>query len=85
MEQRIKVRLAVIGKTASELAEEAGVSPSTLSQLMSNKLDARLSTVARLEAALGVPAGWLTMELTVQEITAQAGTFPAPGWAMVAL
>jgi transcriptional regulator with XRE-family HTH domain len=83
MEQRIKVRLAVLGKNAGELAQAAGISGSALSDIMGDKADPRLSTLAKVEDALGVPRGWLTSALTVQQMTTQAGEFAAPEWAAV--
>jgi len=81
MEQRIKVRLAVLGRNAGELAQAAGISGSAMSELMNDKADPRLSTLGRVEDALGVPRGWLTSAMTVQEMTAQAGVFAVPEWA----
>lgn len=81
MEQRIKVRLAVLGRGAGELAQAAGISGSALSDMMNDKADPRLSTVGKVEDALGVPRGWLTGAMTVQQMTTQAGEFAVPEWA----
>ena len=83
MEQRIKVRLAVLGRNAGELAQAAGISGKALSEMMNDKANPRLSTISSVEDALGVPRGWLTGELTVQQIATQAGEFAVPEWAQV--
>lgn len=80
MEQRVKIRLAVLGVTATALAQAAGIAGSSLHEIITGKVDSRASTLAKVEDALGVPRGWLSLEADTLELARQAATFAVPTW-----
>ena len=64
---RIRLREVRLRKvlTQEELAQRSGVAEATISRIESGQQEARISTVRKLAAALGVEPG----ELVVQEST----------------
>lgn len=55
--RRIREERKSLGLTLEELAEQAGISPSFLSYIESNRRKASLATVSKLGAALKIPLG----------------------------
>ncbi|MFT9059735.1 helix-turn-helix domain-containing protein [Bifidobacterium aquikefiri] len=50
----ISVRLARIGKTQREVAEESGVNPATFSRKMNNRADWQVCFLDKISPALGL-------------------------------
>lgn len=63
---RLRVAMALVNKCNKQVAYEAGVSESMISQLVSGKKKASSKLLPRLAAVLGVSELWLRSELPLE-------------------
>ena len=83
MERRVRMRIAALDTTARAVSEAAEMSQSSFHDIITGTVDARSSSLRRIEAALGVPEGWLSKDVDLGELGQEAGAFPPPEWLRV--
>ena len=78
--KKARIRVGVLGTSLTAVAQAVGMHRQQL-QVLLKADNAMQYTLTRLEDALGVPSGWLSVPVTVAVAAAEAARFDVPTWA----